>query len=107
MITKEQALEFIDKISELHVVHLDKPNGYMYIDKEEYDYRAWSNEHTLEALVKEVIKDNIDSALLMDFDKIPVDIDMLEVGQTYKVELNDFYDVCNSFNIAKYIGKKE
>lgn len=97
MITKQQALEFIYELSKLHVVHLDIPCGYAYIDKEEYEYRAWADEHTLEALVTEMIKDNMGNALLMDFNEIPVDIDMLEVGQTYKVEFLDFTGVPNSF----------
>ena len=40
MITKQQALEFIYEISKLHVIHLDIPCGYAYIDKEEDEYRA-------------------------------------------------------------------
>ena len=35
MITKQQALEFIYELSKLHVIHLDIPCGYAYIDKEE------------------------------------------------------------------------
>ena len=106
MITKEQALEFIDKLSELHVIHLDRPCGYMYIDDEKYDYRAWNDQHTLEALVIEVVRDNIDGALLMDFDKIPVDIDMLEVGQTYKVIYRDFMGV-DTFFIERLLNITE
>ena len=89
MITKQQALEFIDEISKLHVIYLDIPCGYAYIDKEEDEYRAWADEHTLEALVTEIIKDNMGTTLLMDFNKIPVDISMLKVGQTYKVTFNE------------------
>jgi len=107
MITKQQALEFIYELSKLHVIHLDIPCGYTYIDKEEDEYRAWADNHTLEAIVTEIIKGNMGNALLMDFNKIPVDVDMLEVGQTYKVELDDFYNGCHSVHIVKYIGKKE
>ena len=78
MITKQQALEFIYELSQLHIVHLDVPNGYMYIDKEEYEYRAWADEHTFEALITEVIKDNIGNALFTGLEKFPVDVDMLE-----------------------------
>ena len=93
MITKQQALEFIYELSKLHVIHLDIPCGYAYIDKEEDEYRAWADDHTLEALVTEIIKDNIGNALLMDFNKIPVDVDMLEVGQTYKIKYDSYGDI--------------
>ena len=92
MITKQQALEFIYELSKLHVIHLDIPCGYAYIDKEEDEYRAWADDHTLEALVTEMIKNNMGNALLMNFNEIPVDIDMLEVGQTYKVHIQEDWE---------------
>ena len=105
MITKQQALEFIDELSKLHVVHLDIPCGYAYIDREEYEYRAWADGHTLEALVTEIIKDNMGNALLMDFNKIPVDVDMLEVGQTYKVHIQEDWE--HRYFTAKFLGFDE
>ena len=97
MITKQQALEFIYELSKLHVIYLDIPCGYAYIDKEEDEYRAWADEHTLEALVTEMIKDNMGNALLMDFNEIPVDINMLEVGQTYRVIYSNYWDELEEF----------
>ena len=47
MITKRQALEFIYELSKLHVIHLDIPCGYAYIDKEEDEYRAWADDYAL------------------------------------------------------------
>ena len=105
MITKEQALEFIYELSKLHVIHLDIPWGYAYIDKEEDEYRAWADDHTLEALVTEIIKDNMGNALLMDFNKIPVDVDMLEVGQTYKVHIQEDWN--HRYFTAKFLGLDE
>ena len=112
MITKQQALEFIYELSKRHKIKLDLSYGYIGVDGSDEDgwnFSAYADE-SLEATVTQLIKENLNpySILLeyVDF-PIPVDIDMLEVGQTYKVELDDFYDGGHSVHVAKYIGEKE
>lgn len=39
------------------------------------------------------IKENINSDLLKEFKQIPVDVDMLEVGQTYKIKYDSYGDI--------------
>ena len=50
----------------------------------DYSYTSFANEPTLEATVTKCIKEHMD-AIMNYMNKIPVDIDMLEVGQTYKL----------------------
>lgn len=118
MITKQQALEFIHELYNQTTVYINLEKGKMYadvyVDYEEgitgtytADIGLKPQMPLLEELVTEFIKVNQDSSLFNNFDKIPIDVDMLEVGQTYKVELDDFYDGCHSVHVAKYIGKKE
>lgn len=104
MITKQQALEFIYELSKRHKIKLDLAYGYIGVDGSDEDgwnFNAYANEtNSLEATVTQLIKENLNpySILLeyVDF-PIPVDVDMLEVGQTYKVEFLDFTGVPNSF----------
>ena len=109
MITKQQALEFIYDLSQKTEVMLDVSCGEIQFNRivdGDYSYTSFANQSTLEATVTKCIKEHMD-AIMNYVDKIPIEVDMLEVGQTYKVELNDFYDGCHSVHIAKYIGKKE
>ena len=111
MITKQQALEFIYELYNQTTVYINLEKGKMYadvyVDYEEgitgtytadIGFKPQSYElPLLEELVTEFIKVNQDSNLFNNFDKIPVDVNMLEVGQTYKVEFLDFTGVPNSF----------
>lgn len=104
MITKQQALEFLYELSKRHKIKLDLTYGYIGVDGSDEDgwnFSAYANEtNSLEATVTQLIKENLNpySILLeyVDF-PIPVDVDMLEVGQTYKVKFLDFTGVPNSF----------
>ena len=112
MITKQQALEFIYELSKEATIDIDIPSGIIGINGDNefgYDYKVEDKCYTkLEVLISRLIKDNLNSKLFKRLKfPIPVDVDMLEVGQTYKVELDDFYDGCHSVHIAKYVGKKE
>lgn len=94
MITKQQALEFIYDLSQETEIMLDVPCGEMQFKRitgEDYLYTAFAlslEKSTLEATVTNCIKEHMD-AIMNYVDKIPVDIDMLEVGQTYKVVFNE------------------
>lgn len=115
MITKQQASEFIYELSQKHKIFMDLEHGKFYVNTYitieedilgDYGFDKGSS-IPLAIAVWLFIKENINSDLLKEFKQIPVDVDMLEVGQTYKVVLDDFYDGCHSVHIAKYIGKKE
>ena len=87
MITKQQALEFIYDLSQKTEVMLDVSCGEMQFNRivdGDYLYTSFTGESTLEATVTKCIKEHMD-AIMNYVDKIPVDIDMLEVGQTYKL----------------------
>ena len=99
MITKQQALEFIYDLSQKTEIMLDVSCGEMQFNRicdGDYSYTSFAGESTLEATVTKCIKEHMD-AIMNYVDKIPVDVDMLEVGQTYKVEFLDFTGVPNSF----------
>ena len=99
MITKQQALEFIYDLSQKTEIMLDVSCGEMQFNRicdGDYSYTSFANESTLEATVTKCIKEHMD-AIMNYVDKIPVDVDMLEVGQIYKVEFLDFTGVTNSF----------
>lgn len=99
MITKEQALEFIYDLSQKTEIMLDISCGEMQFNRicdGDYSYTSFSGESTLEATVTKCIKEHMD-AIMNYVDTIPVDVDMLEEGQTYKVEFLDYTGVLNSF----------
>jgi len=122
MITKEQALEFIHELYNQTTVYINLEKGKMYVDvyvdyeegitgtyTADIGFKPQSNElPLLEELVTEFIKVNQDSNLFNNFDKIPVDVDMLEVGQTYKVFLSDkcTYGL-SKLNKHTYLGEKD
>ena len=89
MITKQQALEFIYDLSQKTEVMLDVSCGEMQFNRicdGDYSYTSFAGESTLEATVAKCIKEHMD--VIMNYmDKIPVDVDMLEVGQKYKVHV--------------------
>ena len=93
MITKQQALEFIYELSQKYEVTINGKTGFIGInshfdiDEETfyYEYEECAYENSLEAAITAFIRHYINYDILKDFDKIPVDVDMLEVGQTYKL----------------------
>ena len=119
MITKQQALEFIYELYNQTTVYINLEKGKMfadvYVDYEEgitgactayIGFKPQSNKgNLLKELVTEFIKVNQDSSLFNNFDKIPVDVDMLEVGQTYKVHIQKDWD--HGFFTAKFLGFDE
>lgn len=89
MITKQQALEFIYDLSQKTEVKIDVPNGIISVYEDfkyvgVYHYKFQKEKASLEELVTGFIKSYLDIELLKDI-KIPVDVDMLEVGQTYRL----------------------
>ena len=112
MITKQQALEFLYELSKRHKIKLDLSYGYIGVDGSDEDgwnFSAYANEtNSLEAAVTQLIKENLNpySILLeyVDF-PIPVDVDMLEVGQTYKVHIQENWD--HRYFTAKFLGFDE
>ena len=112
MITKQQALEFIYEISKEASIDIDIPNGIIGINGDNefgYDYKVEDKCYTkLEVLISRLIKDNLNSKLFKRLKfPIPVDVDMLEVGQTYKIELDDRYDGCHTVHVFKYAGRED
>ena len=119
MITKQQALEFIDELYNQTTVYINLEKGKMYadvyVDYEEgitgiytayIGFKPQSNKgNLLEELVTEFIKVNQDSSLFNNFDKIPVDVDMLEAGQIYKVHIQEDWN--HRYFTAKFLGFDE
>ena len=94
MITKQQALEFIYELSKIYGIRLNLTynNGYLGIDDtDDYKYSVQINSVEIEEIVTAFIKKNLHEGLFPDDMVIPVDIDMLEVGQTYKVHVQTGY----------------
>ena len=107
MITKQQALEFIYDLSQKTELMLDVSCGEMQFNRivdGDYSYTSFAGESTLEATVTKCIKEHMD-AIMNYVDKIPVDVDMLEVGQTYKVHIQEDWD--HRYFTAKFLGFDE
>ena len=107
MITKEQALEFIYDLSQKTEIMLDVSCGEMQFNRiveGDYLYTSFANESTLEATVTKCIKEHLD-AIMNYVDKIPVDVDMLEVGQTYNVHIQEDWN--HRYFTAKFLGFDE
>ena len=106
MITKQQALEFIYELSQKTEVMLDIACGEVQFSRiidGDYQYTTYSELSTFESAVTKCIKENMDAIECLGVKNIPVDIGMLEVGQTYKVSLDDIYDGCRTTFNAKLI----
>ena len=104
MITKQQALDFIYELSQKTEIMLDVSCGEMQFNRivdGDYSYTSFARESTLEATVTKCIKEHMD-AIMNYVDKIPVDVDMLEVGQTYKVHIQEDWD--HRYFTAKFLG---
>lgn len=109
MITKQQALEFIYDLSQKTEVKIDVPRGIISVYEDfkygaVYHYKFQKEKASLEELVTGFIKSYLDIELLKDI-KIPVDVDMLEVGQTYKVHIQENWD--HRYFTAKFLGFDE
>ena len=89
MITKQQALEFLYELSQKYEVTINSYLGKLSIkgfNSEDIEFDTPAIDKGLEGAVQELIKHYPFIAEKVT-DKIPVDIDMLEVGQTYKVHV--------------------
>ena len=113
MITKQQAIEFIDELSKNHKIFMDLEHGkfyvntYITIDEDilgDYGFEK-GGFLPLEIAVWLFIKENINTDLVKEFTKIPVDVDMLEAGQTYKVHIQEDWE--HRFFTAKFLGFDE
>ena len=94
MITKQQASEFIYGISNTFSISMDLTKGidcYFNVYSDSCGtFGVEGNFNSLEEAITEFIKRFGNTALLEDLKcLIPVDINMLEVGQTYKVIFNE------------------
>ena len=107
MITKQQALEFIYDLSQKTEVMLDVFSGEMQFERIRagvYLYTVFTEKTTLEAIVTKCIKEHMD-AIMNYVDKIPVDVDMLEIGQTYNVHIQEDWE--HRYFTAKFLGFDE
>ena len=94
MITKQQALEFIHDISNSFSISMDLTKGidcYLNVYSDSYGtFGVEGDFNSLEEAMTEFIKRFGNTALLEDLEcSIPVDVDMLKVGQTYKAIFNE------------------
>jgi len=114
MITKQQALEFIYELSKKHDIVLDVPHGYMEIDSEtdmdrhnsDFNFSVKIKDKSLEKILTIFIQMNLQTNLFKQIDfPIPVDVDMLEVGQIYKVHIQENWD--HRYFTAKFLGFDE
>lgn len=108
MITKQQALEFIYELSQKTEVMLDITCGevqFNRVSSDEYLYTTFSEQSTFESAITKCIKENMQAIECLGIERIPVDIGMLEVGQTYKVHIQKDWD--HAFFTAKFLGFDE
>ena len=108
MITKQQALEFIYDLSQKTEVMLDVSCGEIQFNRicdGDYLYTTFSELPTFESAITKCIKENMEAIECLGIERIPVDIGMLEVGQTYKVHIQKDWD--HGFFTAKFLGFDE
>ena len=108
MITKQQALEFIYDLSQKTEVMLDVSCGEMQFNRicdGDYLYITFSELPTFESALTKCIKENMEAIECLGIERIPVDIGMLEVGQTYKVHIQKDWD--HRYFTAKFLGFDE
>ena len=102
MITKQQAAEFIYDISNSFSISMDLTKGidcYLNVYSDSCGtFGVEGNFNSLEEVITEFIKRFGNTALLKDLKcLIPVDIDMLEVGQTYRVIYSNYWGESEEF----------
>ena len=116
MITKEQALEFLYELSQKTEVMLDVSCGeiqFNRVSSDEYLYTTFSEQPTFESVITKCIKENMEAIECLGIERIPVDIDMLKVGQKYKVHVQEdwkprgFTDIFTGFDEDGYSLKFE
>ena len=117
MITKQQALEFLYELSKGHDILINLSQGNIEMDSihnisredDNEDFKFYvedENNVSLENLVTKFIKENINTKLFKELNfPIPIDVDMLEVGQTYKVHVQTDWD--HSYFTSKFLGFDE
>lgn len=108
MITKQQALEFIYDLSQKTEVMLDVSCGEIQFNRivdGDYLYTTFSELPTFESALTKCIKENMEAIECLGIKRIPVDIGMLEVGQTYKVHIQKDWD--HRYFTAKFLGFDE
>ena len=108
MITKQQALEFIYELSQKTEIMLDVSCGEMQFNRicdGDYLYTTFSELPTFESALTKCIKENMEAIECLGIERIPVDIGMLEVGQTYKVHIQKNWD--HRYFTAKFLGFDE
>lgn len=108
MITKQQALEFIYELSQKTEVMLDVSCGevqFNRVSSDEYLYTTFSELPIFESVITKCIKENMEAIECLGIERIPVDIGMLEVGQTYRVHVQE--DVELRYFTAKFLGFDE
>ena len=91
MITKQQALEFIYDLSQKYETTINSHLGIMSVkgfNSEDIEYETPAINKGLEGAVQEFIREYPHIAKEVS-NKIPVDVDMLEAGQTYKIIFNE------------------
>ena len=107
MITKQQALEFIYELSQKYETTINSHLGIIGVkgfDSEDMEYETPAINKGLEGAVQELIKQYPFIAEKVT-DKIPVDVDMLEVGQTYKVHAQTDWE--HRYFTEKFLGFDE
>ena len=110
MITKQQALEFMYNLSNSFSISMDLTKGidcYLNVYSDSCGtFGVEGDLNSLEEAITEFIKRFGNTALLEDLKcLIPVDVDMLEVGQTYKVHIQFNWD--HRYFTAKFLGFDE
>lgn len=108
MITKQQALEFIYDLSQKTEIMLDVSCGEMQFNRicdGDYLYTTFSELPTFESALTKCIKENMEAIECLGIERIPIDIGMLEVGQTYKVHIQKDWD--HRYFTAKFLGFDE
>ena len=101
MITKQQALEFIYELSNLTEVRLNLTQGYLLAEtfhfhgEEIPNFGVKGSGKTINQVVKAFVENIYDTELLEVLKQkqipIPIDVDMLKIGGTYKVVFNEAY----------------
>ena len=110
MITKQQALEFIYDISNSFSISMDLTKGidcYLNVYSDSCGtFGVEGDFSSLEEAMTEFIKRFGNTTLLEDLKcLIPIDVDMLKVGQTYKVHIQEDWD--HRYFTAKFLGFDE
>ena len=97
MITKQQALEFIDELSKEFAIKMDLTSGvdcYFEVYSDEAGtHRLEGNFDSTEEVITELMRKYINTNLFENIGIVPVDISMLEIGKTYKVVYDDYGEI--------------